>query len=260
MSILNIAIPLFGLFVGSFLNSCIDRLPHHKSTNPFDSLCPFCEKPMTLYEGIPLLGYMLSKGRCTQCHAHISLRYPAVEVMAALICLLFFRRWGLSLEFFAQTFFVFLLIIASFIDFRRGRIPNILTTVGLAVGIVLAFLRKPFFAYQDAFYGIVACGGILFAIAFCCEKFLEKEIMGFGDIMLLCVIGAFCGLKGAVFSLLAGSLLGTLIGIPIMLLKGKDAEYAIPFGAALSLGALFYMSFGDRFVYGFLRFVSGSVT
>jgi leader peptidase (prepilin peptidase)/N-methyltransferase len=153
---------------------------------------------------------------------------------------------------------VLLLILISFIDLNFRTIPDVLSIGGLSIGLVLAFFRKPFFYYQDALYGIFLCGGILFAIAFCCQIFFKKEILGLGDIVLLSMIGAFCGLKGAVFSFLAGSLLGTLVGIPIMLKKGTDTKYAIPFGPFLSLGALFYMSFGDKFVYAFLRLLSGS--
>jgi leader peptidase (prepilin peptidase) / N-methyltransferase len=256
---LTVIIIILGLFVGSLLNLCIDRLPHNKSLNPLDSFCPSCEETIPLYARTPLLGYILSGGKCAQCHAPISLRYPAIELTAALVLYVFFRKHGLSLEFFANILFALLLILISVIDLSSGMIPDILTIGGLSVGLILAFLRRPYFFYQDALYGIIVCGGILFVIAFCCDKFLGKEVMGYSDITLLCVIGAFCGLKGAVFSLVAGSLLGTLIGVPIMLMKGKDAGYAIPFGPFLSLGALFFMWFGDRFVYPFLRFMSGGV-
>jgi leader peptidase (prepilin peptidase) / N-methyltransferase len=254
---LTAIIIISGLFVGSLLNLCIDRLPHDKSLNPLDLFCPSCEEAIPLYARIPLLGYILSGGKCTQCNAPVSLRYPAIELTAALVLYFFFRKHGISLEFFAKTLLALLLILISVIDLSSGIIPDVLTIGGLSIGFILAFLRKPFFFYQDALYGVIVCGGILFVIAFCYEKFLGKEAMGYGDITLLCVIGAFCGLKGAVFSLLAGSLLGTLIGIPIMLVKGKDIRYAIPFGPFLSLGALFFMWFGDRFVFAFLRFISG---
>lgn len=254
---LTVIIIILGLFVGNFLNICIDRLPHNKSLNPVDSFCPSCEEPIPLYARLPLLGYILSGGRCTWCHEPSSLRYPAIELTAALVLYFFFKKYGVSLEFFVHTSFMLILILISYIDLAHGRIPNILSIGGLAVGFVLAFLRRPFFFYQDALYGIMVCGGILFVVAFCCDKFFGKEVMSSDDIELACTIAAFCGLKGAVFSLLAGSLMGTLIGIPTMLIRGKDAEYAIPFGPLLSLSAAFFLFFGDRFVYGFLQFISG---
>lgn len=254
---LNAITFVFGLFAGTFLNSCIDGLAHGTSINPLRWLCPSCRNPVPLHQKMPLLGYALSKGRCPECHAPLSIRYPLMEVAVALVLFLLFGRYGFSLEFFAKTFFVLLLILISFLDFTSGKIPHLLAVGGLSLGLLLAFFRKPFFSYEDALYGIVFCGGILFVIAFCYGKFFGKEVMGFGDIELLCTIGAFCGLKGSLFSLLAGSLLGTLIGIPIMLLKGRNTRYAIPFGPLLSLSALFFMHFGDRIVSVFLRFVSG---
>jgi leader peptidase (prepilin peptidase)/N-methyltransferase len=158
-----------------------------------------------------------------------------------------------------MAFFILLLLLISIIDISSRTIPDVLTISGLSIGFILSFFRKPFFFYQDALYGIFACGGILFVIAFCCLKIFKKEIMELGDIMLLGTIGAFCGLKGALFSLVAGSLLGAIIGMPLMITKSKSAKYAIPFGPFLSFGAVFFMYFGDRFVYGFLRLLSGSM-
>lgn len=235
---------VLGLFVGTFLNLCIDTLPYSKPINPLSLFCPSCKRPMTLYERIPLVGYLLSGGKCTECNAPTSLRYPAIELTAAFVCLIFFMKYGLSLDFFLKTLFVLLLILISLIDLKSGMIPDVLTIGGLSVGFILAFVRKPFFFYQDALYGI-ALGGALLAVAFCCRKFFEKEVMGFSDIKVLCAIGAFCGLKGAVFSLVSASLMGTLIGIPIMLAKGKDTRYAIRFSPLLSFGALFFLFFGD---------------
>lgn len=253
---LSIVVFVVGLFVGAFLNACIDAFPHNKSINLFSSFCPSCKQPLALRERIPLLGYVLSAGKCTECNASVSLRYPAIELTAALVCFFLFREYGVSLNFFLKTFFILLLVLISLIDIGSGLIPDTLSIGGLSAGVLLAFFRKPFFFYQDALYGILF-GGVLFIIAFCCRKLLGKEIMGSGDVKLLCVIGAFCGLRGAVFALVAGSLLGTLIGTPIMLAKGKDTNYAIPFGPFLSLGALMFMFFGDRFVYAFLAYISG---
>ncbi|MCX5806899.1 MAG: A24 family peptidase, partial [Proteobacteria bacterium] len=108
-----------------------------------------------------------------------------------------------------------------------------------------------------ALYGIFLGGGILFVIAYGYQLLRKREGMGGGDIKLLGMIGAFCGIKGVIFSLMSGSLLGTLIGIPMMLIKGEDTKYAIPFGPFLSLGALIFLFFGDSIIYGFLNIVAG---
>ena len=127
------------------------------------------------------------------------------------------------------------------------RAPEIIGIGGLLVGFILAFFRKPYFFYQDALYGIFLLGGILFVITFGCQKLLGKEIIGYNDITLLCMIGAFYGLRGALFSLVAGSLLGALIGIPIMMAKDKGMGYSIPFGPFLSLGTLSFIFFGGPY-------------
>jgi leader peptidase (prepilin peptidase) / N-methyltransferase len=257
MNILTVLIPTIGLLIGSFMNLCIDRLPRHQSINPLHILCPFCNNPTKIYTRIPILGYLFSIGKCTQCDAPLSLRYPFIELAAAFILYILFRKYGFTAEFFATSFFIIFLILTSFIDLIYRTIPDELTISGLLIGFIFAFFRKPLFFYQDALYGIFACGGILFLIAYCCQKVLNKDILEFGDIALLAVIGAFCGLKGALFTLVVGSLFGVVIGLPIMFVKGENARYTIPFGPFLSLGALFYLTFGDRFINGFFRLISG---
>jgi leader peptidase (prepilin peptidase)/N-methyltransferase len=253
MRVLNIIVPVFGLFIGSLLNLYIDGL-HSESPNVF---CPSCRKPAKAWQRIPLLGYLLSGGRCARCKAPVSIRYLLMELAAASICFVFFRKYGLSLEACARALFVLLLVLISFIDVRDGTVPDTLSIGGLFAGFVLAFFRKPLFFYQDALWGILACGGIALLVVLCCRIFIKREVMGLGDITLLCMIGAFCGLKGAVFSVVAGSLFGVLIGMPLMMAKGKTAGYAIPFGPFLSLGALLFMFYGNSLIYRFLTFVSG---
>ncbi|MCX5811034.1 MAG: prepilin peptidase [Proteobacteria bacterium] len=256
MNMINVLVPIFGSIVGSFLNVCIYRLPRNRSIVMPNSFCPTCEKPIKLYDNIPIISYLLLRGKCRQCNAHISIRYPIVEFITAFLFFMLFKKYGLSLELFISMLFVSLLIAISFIDLDFKVIPDVLSMGGLIAGFILAFFRKPFFFYKDAVYGILIGGGILFIIAYVYKFFTKKEGMGGGDIKLLGMIGAFYGLKGAVFSFLSGSFIGTLIGIPLMLIKGKDTKYAIPFGPFLSLGALFYLFMGDRFIYGFLHFIS----
>jgi leader peptidase (prepilin peptidase)/N-methyltransferase len=247
----------FGAIVGSFLNVCIYRLPREKSIIRPSSSCPSCEKPIKFYDNIPIISYLLLKGKCRQCSAHISIRYPVVEFITAFLFFILFRKFGLSFEFFVNALFVCILIAISFIDFDFQIIPDVLSIGGLIVGFFLAFFRKPLFLYQDSLYGILLGGGILFVIAYGYQLLRKREGMGGGDIKLLGMIGAFCGIPGVIFSLMAGSLLGTLVGIPMMLIKGEDSKYAIPFGPFLSLGALIFLFFGDTIIYMFLNIAAG---
>lgn len=255
--LVNISVIIFGCIIGSFLNVCIYRLPRSKSIVLPRSFCTSCEKPIKLYDNIPIISYLLLKGKCRQCGAKISIKYPVVEFITAFLFLILFRNYGLSFEFLVNALFISLLIAISFIDLEFQIIPDILSIGGLLAGFALAFFRKPVFFWIDAVYGILAGGGILFAIAYGYQFFTKREGMGGGDIKLLGMIGAFCGVKGVIFSLMSGSLIGTLVGIPMMLIKGKDTKYAIPFGPFLSFGALTFIFIGDRVIYEFLSFITG---
>jgi leader peptidase (prepilin peptidase) / N-methyltransferase len=255
MNIINVLILIFGSFIGSFLNVCIYRLPRNKSIILPNSFCTFCEKPIKFYDNIPIISYLLLKGKCRQCGARISIRYPLVEIATAFLFYLIYKRCGLSFEFLVQIIFVSLLIVISFIDFDYKIIPDILSVGGLIIGLVLSFFRKPLFFYQDALYGVLIGAGIFYGIFFIYRFFTKNEGMGNGDIKLLGMIGAFCGTKGVLFSLILGSFLGTFVGIFIMLIKGKDIKYAIPFGPFLSLSALIFLFHGNGFIYGFLNFI-----
>jgi leader peptidase (prepilin peptidase) / N-methyltransferase len=255
--LVNVAIIVFGGIIGSFLNVCIYRLPRNKSIVIPSSFCPSCEKPIKFYDNIPILSYLLLKGKCRQCSAYIPIKYPIVEFITAFLFFMLLRKYGLSFELFVNMLFFTLLIVVSFIDLDFKIIPDVLSIGGLIAGLIMAFFRRPSFFYPDAIYGIFIGGGILFVIAYGYQLLRKREGMGGGDIKLLGMIGAFCGIKGVIFSLMSGSLLGTMIGIPMMLIKGEDAKYAIPFGPFLSIGAIIFIFFGDRIIYGFLNIVAG---
>jgi len=246
---------IFGAIVGSFLNVCIYRLPREKSIVTPGSSCPSCEKPIKFYDNIPVISYLLLRGKCRNCGNKISLRYPLVELITAILFFLLYRKSGISFELPANMLFVSLLIVISFIDFDFQIIPDILSFGGIGAGFVLSFVR-PHFGILDAVYGILLGGGILFAIAYGYQLVAKREGMGGGDIKLLGMIGAFCGIKGVIFSLMSGSLIGTIVGIPLMLVKGKDTKYAIPFGPFLSLGALLFLIMGDRLIYGIINIIT----
>jgi leader peptidase (prepilin peptidase)/N-methyltransferase len=245
---------VFGAVIGSFLNVCIYRIARSKSIVKPNSFCPSCEKPIEFYDNIPIISYILLGGKCRQCSAKISKRYPFVELITAVIFLMIYRRWNLSYEMFIQMFFVSLLIVIAFIDYDFQIIPDILSIGGLVLGLLIAFVR-PGFRFMDALYGVLLGGGVLFVIAYGYQLIMKREGMGGGDIKLLAMIGAFTGLKGVLFSLIGGSIIGSLVGIPLMLIKKENTKYAIPFGPFLSLGALIFLFSGDKFIYGFLNII-----
>ena len=259
--LLHIFFFLLGSAIGSFLNVCIYRIPREKSIVNPPSACPGCEKPIRPYDNIPILSYILLKGKCRNCGTKISIRYPLVELLTGIFFLLLYQKFGLTFELIVFMIFSALLIVISFIDLDFQIIPDILSIGGVVLGFILSIIRpffrnlEPRFGILDSLYGIALGGGLLFAIAWLYQFFTKREGMGGGDIKLLGMIGAFCGWKGVVFSLVSGSVLGTLVGIPLMLAKGAGTKYAIPFGPFLSLGALVYVFFGNTIIRSTVNFL-----
>jgi leader peptidase (prepilin peptidase)/N-methyltransferase len=254
---------LFGSAIGSFLNVCIYRIPREKSIVNPPSACPGCDKPVRFYDNIPILSYILLRGKCRDCGTKISLRYPLVELLTAILFLILYRKLGFTFELFVFLIFVSLLIAISFIDLDFQIIPDILSIGGVVLGFLLAIVRPffrnidPKFGILDSLYGIGLGGGLLFAIAWSYQFVTKREGMGGGDIKLLAMVGAFCGIKGVIFSLVSGSILGTIVGIPLMLAKKESTKYAIPFGPFLSLGALVYVFIGNTLIRSTLNFLVG---
>lgn len=263
---------VLGAVIGSFLNVVIHRIPRDQSIVRPGSSCPSCGSAIRFYDNIPLVSYIVLRGRCRRCGTHISLRYFLVELISALIFAACFHVFGFSFELPVALVFVMLLIAISFIDLDFMIIPDIMSLGGLLLGIALSFFRRePLFLESfvgsfahvpflnsslNSLVGVILGGGLLFAIAKSYELLRKKEGMGGGDVKLLGMIGAFCGIKGVVFSLIAGSFIGTAVGIPLMLIKRQGTQYAVPFGPFLSLGALLYAVAGDSIINGFFALIS----
>jgi len=261
MLLLEIFSFILGAIVGSFLNVCIFRIPREKSIVRPGSSCPGCSSPIRFYDNIPLMSYLVLRGKCRKCGEPISIRYPAVELLTALFFAGIAWRFGLSVDAAAALVFACILVVISFIDLEFQIIPDIFSLGGLVLGLLLSFLRTtPFFGQEllvpfgslpailQSLLGVLLGGGILYAIARLYEVVRKAEGMGGGDIKLLAMIGAFCGISGVVFSLVAGSIVGALVGLPLMLIKGQGTKYAVPFGPFLSLGALLYVFAGDTLI------------
>jgi leader peptidase (prepilin peptidase) / N-methyltransferase len=259
--LIDVGFILLGAIVGSFLNVCIYRLPREKSIVRPSSSCPGCGKPIRFYDNIPIISYLVLRGRCRDCAIPISIRYPVVEAITAVLFFLLYKRFGPAFELIVFIVFISALVVISFIDLEHSIIPDVLSIGGMVVGFLFSIARPlfhamdPKFGITDSLWGIGLGGGILFGIAWIYQLCAKREGMGGGDIKLLAMIGAFCGIKGVVFSLMAGSILGTAVGVPLMLMKGENGKYAIPFGPFLSLGAILYVYYGDVMISGFLRFL-----
>jgi leader peptidase (prepilin peptidase) / N-methyltransferase len=252
--LLNVLAFIFGAIVGSFLNVCIFRLPENNSIVQPSSRCPHCLNPVRFYDNIPLLSFFILRGKCRDCGAKISWRYPLVELITAIFSLLLFAKFYLTLNFLIFFAFTAVLIIITFIDLDHQIIPDVLTLPGIPVFFLLAiFIVK--LPWLEALIGLLVGGGVLLAIAFVYELLTKREGMGGGDIKLLALIGGFLGWKSLIFILLFSSLLGAVVGITVMVMKGKDMKYAVPFGPFLSAAAVAYLFWGDIFMrFLFMRY------
>ncbi len=242
---------IFGAIIGSFLNVCIFRLPKEKSIVWPGSYCPHCKNPIKFYDNIPLVSYILLKGCCRHCYTAISFQYPLVEGITALASLILFMKFGLSLSYFFYFLFVAALIVITVIDLYHQIIPDVISLPGIGVGLI-ASLMIPQITLFSSLMGTLLGGGSLFLVATIYQWLFKREGMGGGDVKLLAMIGAFLGWKAVILTILLSSLVGSITGIIVMILKGKDFKYAIPFGPFLSFGAVVSLFYGENIIRWYL--------
>ncbi len=243
---------VFGALVGSFLNVCIFRLPQQESIVWPGSHCPHCKNPIKSYDNIPVISYILLRGRCRYCKGTISIQYPLVEGITAISSFLLITTFGPSLSYLFYFAFLASLIVITVIDLRHQIIPDVISLPGIGVGL-LASLIIPQINFLDSLIGILSGGGSLFVVATLYQWLFKREGMGGGDIKLLAMIGAFLGWKAVILTILSGSLIGSITGIIIMVSKGKDFKYAIPFGPFLSLGAVISLFYQNEIIIWYLQ-------
>jgi len=245
---------IFGAVVGSFLNVCIYRLPEGKSIVSPPSSCPVCKRHIPFYLNIPIISYLILRGRCGSCKSPISARYPFVEALTGLTAVALFYRYGPDIRIIIPFFFLAALIVITFIDLDKRIILNVITLPGIVIGFAASFVM-PAPGVVDSLTGIVAGGGILMGIAFAYHFITGKEGMGGGDIKFLAMIGAFIGWQGVLFTLFTASIFGAVSGVIIMIIFSRDSKYALPFGPFLALGAAAYLFYGDFLIQWYIQSV-----
>ncbi len=242
--LLGILSVILGAIVGSFLNVCIYRIPSEKSIVFPASHCPACEHPIKIYDNIPIISYILLRGKCRNCGEKISPIYPGVELLTAALSFLLFRKYGLSLGYLFSLIFTCTLIVITFIDLKRLIIPDIITLPGIPL-FALAAIFFMDITPASSLIGILAGGGCLYLVALGYQLLTKREGMGGGDIKLLAMLGGFLGWQSLWFIIMASSLIGAVAGISAMIFKGKDTKYAVPFGPFLSIAAVAYIFWGN---------------
>jgi leader peptidase (prepilin peptidase)/N-methyltransferase len=255
---------IFGSIVGSFLNVCIYRMPLGKSVVWPGSHCPRCDKKIKWYDNIPFVSYAFLRGRCRFCKQKISPVYLIVELLTAIMFVVFFNYYRLSYDFFIYLVFVCSLIVATFVDIKHRIIPDEISIGGIILGFLFNAIKglhlqpvtynlQPLF---NSFLGIIIGGGIIYASGFLFDLVYfrllkrpaiqgETESMGGGDVKLLAMVGAFLGWQKAILTFFLAPFLGAIIGIINLIIK-KD--HTMPYGPFLSIGALLSLFWADKII------------
>lgn len=243
---------IFGLCVGSFLNVCIYRIPASRSIVKPRSACLACGYQLLATDNIPILSYLFLRGKCRNCGAQISLRYPLVELLSGIMAVAALYCFGLTPPALIYYIFIASLMVATFIDLDHRIIPDVITLPGIPF-FFLAALFLPDVSVKDSITGFLAGGGILFLVAWSYKRLTGKEGMGGGDIKLLAMMGTIMGWKGVIFTIFVSSATGTLVGIPLMLIGRSNMKLAIPYGPFLAVSGAIYIFFGPELINWYLN-------
>ena len=226
-----------GLIWGSFLNVVIYRLPRRMSLVIARSACPSCDKRIPGYDNVPVLSYLMLRGRCRFCKAPISFRYPFVEMLLGAAGLLAYLRHGPSLELVVEFAFVAAMVALIFIDYDHQILPDAITLPGAVLGLALSYPREVI-TVADAFKGAALGAGLLFLVSEVYFRVRKIEGLGFGDVKMMGMVGAFLGWKGVLLTLFLGSLSGSIVGLALIASQGGDMKTKLPFGTFLGMGAI----------------------
>jgi leader peptidase (prepilin peptidase)/N-methyltransferase len=264
---------LFGLVIGSFLNVVIIRLPQGLSISIPRSHCPQCKRLIPWYDNIPILSYALLRGRCRRCNKKISARYPFVEALSGLVSVLLYFKFGLSVEWAIFLAFSAALIVLAFIDLDHRILPDMITLNGIWIGVLVnLYLAQPsplasrllrtigievtntrVIALVASVLGAVVGGGLLWVVAEAYLRLRGIEGMGFGDVKMMAMVGAFLGAPLALLTIMIGSLFGSVIGLIFIRFAGKTREYELPFGTFLAAAGIAAVLYGEDVVQWYLE-------
>jgi leader peptidase (prepilin peptidase) / N-methyltransferase len=260
---------LFGLIIGSFLNVCIVRIPGGKSIVLPASACVKCGAPIRPYDNIPVFSYLLLRGKCRKCGNPISAMYPVVELLTGLLFLGCYEAFGLSVEALKWAVFSAIMVVLVFTDLRERILPDVVNFTGFGLGLLLSFFTTPVdgtamalakrifefpppapvLSFVDALLGAAAGSGLLWLVSEVYFRLRGREGMGMGDVKMMLMAGAFLGLKRTLLTIFTGSVLGSVLGIIVIVARRKDSDYELPFGTFLGMAALLVVFFGTPIVY-----------
>jgi leader peptidase (prepilin peptidase)/N-methyltransferase len=243
---------VLGLSVGSFLNVCIYRLPRQQSLVSPPSRCPRCGRQLRWFDNIPVVSWVALRGRCRQCGERISLQYPIIELLTAMLAVALVVVTPPGPLLASRLVLATALVVLFMIDLEHQILPNSITLPGIAIGLVFSLFAPP--GLGDAVIGAALGAGVLYAIAAGYYLVRKEEGMGMGDVKMLAMIGAFLGWRAVILTLVLSSFAGAVIGVALLATSRGGMRYALPFGTFLALGALVAMFAGDAIITWYLGF------
>lgn len=249
--LLDLYAVLLGLIIGSFLNVLVHRLPRGRSFVLPRSRCPWCGGAIAARDNLPVLSYLLLRGRCRRCSAPISPRYPLVEAATAVLFLACVERFGATAHAVAAAIFCAFVLALAVTDFEQLLLPDGLTFTGMAAGLALQPWLPP--TALEAVVGLLGGAGVLFLIAELWLWWRGEEGMGLGDAKLMAMVGAFLGWQGALLALCFGVVVGAAMGIALLGAGRGGWKSRLPFGTFLAFGALVALFTGNGLLDRYLR-------
>ena len=263
-TLIAIIVFLFGLIIGSFLNVCILRIPGGKSIVLPSSACPKCGAPIRPYDNIPVLSWLMLRGKCRACKTPISPMYPVVELLTGLLFLACFYAFGLTPEALKWAAFAAIMVVLVFTDLRERILPDVVNFTGFGIGLAFSFVTKPIdgtalwianhmfdfpppapvLSFVDAILGAALGSGLLWIVSEGYFRLRRREGMGLGDVKMMLMAGAFLGVKRVLLTIFVGAVLGSVLGLLFILVRRKGSDYELPFGTFLGAAALLVVFYG----------------
>lgn len=256
---------MFGACLGSFLNVCIYRIPAELSVVKPRSRCPKCMTDLAWKDNIPILGWVLLKGKCRYCKAPIAARYPTIELLTAILFTLIWLYFPYDILLAPYWLLAFGLVLGSMVDLDEMWLPDRVTIGGMIIGPVFSFILPAMHGTEGHLSGLVhslvgmAFGfGLFWSISLLGRLILKKDAMGFGDVKLMGALGAFLGFESIIFITFFSSLFGAVIGISFIAMGKRELQSKIPFGPYIALAAVLWILGGSGLWDGYVSWVIGA--
>lgn len=233
-------------FIGSFLNVCIYRIPREESIVFPGSHCPECGTTLKPYDLIPVISWIMLRGKCRSCGTAISPRYPAVELLTALLVTLVFIQYGLTIHFILFSLLTLLLVVLTFIDLDHQIIPdgvNLLAAAGGVVKIAFGLISGNGLTIGQAALGVLIGGGFFLVIAI-----VSNGGMGGGDIKLMAALGLWFGWQGILLVMFLSFMIGGIVSVGLLIARKAGRKQMVPFGPFIAVGAYVTAVFGNEII------------